>query len=307
MNLYALLTGKRSVERVRKWYSLHPTNQLVSDYLEATVAGCKKARSSINGRNLVTYAVDLLVESKSPESYTKVIRDIREMLEASLGTSREAMTKQLLTDSASFGHIVRKLLRVMNPRSAHSREIREHAAGIVLFVADEIYLEQFPGGIPSISSLLNTSEECFWLAKRYDRHIALRLAEVADQGDWLLEIHERYNIHVNNELGQQEVLQPFNEFLSVYTKMFLVGLRILQRLAEDEDNCRVISNNEGLMSMIMAPLISTRLHQFHHAEWIIIAAESLALLCRFMTIPGECGAKLRRQISSKGKTITRRL
>jgi hypothetical protein len=202
MNLYALLTGKRSVERVRKWYSLHPTNQLVSDYLEATVAGCKKARSSINGRNLVTYAVDLLVESKSPESYTKVIRDIREMLEASLGTSREAMTKQLLTDSASFGHIVRKLLRVMNPRSAHSREIREHAAGIVLFVADEIYLEQFPGGIPSISSLLNTSEECFWLAKRYDRHIALRLAEVADQGDWLLEIHERYNIHRNNELGQ---------------------------------------------------------------------------------------------------------
>ncbi|CAN6361235.1 unnamed protein product [Urochloa humidicola] len=307
MNAFAL---QRSglVARVRNYYNLQHTDQLVPDYTDATVAGCKKGRSSFtDGRNLVTYAVDMLIESKSPESYIKVIRDIREMLKASLGTKREAMVQQLLTDSASFSHIVRKLLRIMHPRSRCRRETREHAAGILMFLAEEVHLEQFPGGIQSISSLLDPSEEYTQLPEGYHRDCFIGLAEVFDQGDWFLEIRQQYEIDKKYKQGSQEETGPFMDLLSVCTKKFVDGLCILWRLADDMGNCRVISNTEGLMSRITAPLISSRLHQDHHEEWTRIAKETLPLLCRFMATPGEIGVKLRCQISSNGEATIKAL
>lgn len=307
MNIFSLRRRKLLVKQVTEHYKLQQANLIVPEYLETIVAGRMRDNSFTDGRNLVTYAVDLLMEPKSPERYIKGIKDVREMLEASLGTNREMMMKQLLIDCVSFSHIVRKLLRVMNPRSRYSRETREHAVGIVMFLVESVHLEQFPGAIQSISSLLDISEEYLCLLKEYHQDCALGLAEAYDQEDWLLEIKGRYDVHKKYELGQQEVPEPFKEFLCMHKKMFLQGLRILQCLADDEGNCRVISNTEGLMSRITAPLISSRLHQDYHEEWTSIAEKSLPLLCRFMATPGKSRAELRRQISSIGEVLTRTL
>ncbi|KAL6623628.1 hypothetical protein ACP70R_033507 [Stipagrostis hirtigluma subsp. patula] len=181
----------------------------------------------------------------------------------------------------------------------------ENAAHIVEFLADEIHLEEFPGGIQCISSLLDTSEEYPWLPDRYQRDCAAGLTEVSDQGDWLLEIQERYEIYKKYEPDQLEEPEPFSfsKLLSAYIKQLQRGICILGVLANDDDNLRVISHTEGLFPRITAPLFSTRLHRHHHEEWISIAEETLPLMCRLMATPGETGVMLRRQISSNGSAI----
>lgn len=73
--------------------------------------------------------------------------------------------------------------------------------------------------------------------------------------------------------------------------MVAQGLYILKRLADDEeDNCRVMSATQGLVTKITEPM---RLHRFHHhfhKEWYFIALDLLPLLRILITnTPGEAG------------------
>ncbi|KAL6623631.1 hypothetical protein ACP70R_033510 [Stipagrostis hirtigluma subsp. patula] len=242
------------------------------------------------------------MESKSPESY---ISEVKSLLLASLGTEREVLVKRILIESASFSKIIQKLLRMLHPRSQHSRDTRENAAHIVEFLADEIHLEEFPGGIQCIISLLDTLDEYPWLPERYQRDCAAGLTEVSDQGDWLLEIQERYEIYKKYELDQLEETEPFSfsKLLSAYIKQAQRSICILGVLGNNDNNLRVISHTEGLFPRITAPLFSAELHRRYHEEWIRIAEETLPLMCRLMATPGETGAMLQRQISSNGSAI----
>jgi hypothetical protein len=87
------------------------------------------------------------------------------------------------------------------------------------------------------------------------------------------------------------------------------GLHILQGLAINEENCRVISKTEDLLSKTMAPLVSDKLHGDHHDEWSIIAVESLEFMKRLMaTLGGTDTTELRSGISSNSQaTIFRTL
>jgi hypothetical protein len=97
--------------------------------------------------------------------------------------------------------------------------------------------------------------------------------------------------------------------LQSYKGLVVQGLRILQKLAINEDNCRVISNSEGLLSKTMAPLISEQLHGDHHDEWSGIAVESLQFMNRFMATlgGGTETTKMRSEISSNIQAIFRTL
>ena len=81
------------------------------------------------------------------------------------------------------------------------------------------------------------------------------------------------------------------------------GLRILQGLAVNEDNCRVIiSDTQGLLSKAIAPLlVFDQLHSGgdHHDEWSSMAEESLQLMKRLMAAQyqGETETKLPSEIS----------
>ncbi|KAL6622798.1 hypothetical protein ACP70R_032677 [Stipagrostis hirtigluma subsp. patula] len=248
--------------------------ELVLAYLDYIVAGCKKDPSFATGRNLVTYAIDLIVESKSNDSFIAGIRVLGKVIEPDrCPRGRLVLAKYMLTGSASFSHLIQRLLETLGPRSPYSREIREHGARVVALVAGGIHLEQHPGGIDCISSLLDTFKVYRWrpgghwprLCKEYER-------------DWLLEKYERDYLVL--ELGRPDSPPGAeNNPILCYARLVIQGLRILRKLAVDKDNCRVITNTEGLLSKITrATLFSNHLHRDYHDEWHNMLQESLELI-----------------------------
>uniref|UniRef100_J3NE11 Uncharacterized protein n=1 Tax=Oryza brachyantha TaxID=4533 RepID=J3NE11_ORYBR len=81
------------------------------------------------------------------------------------------------------------------------------------------------------------------------------------------------------------------------------SLRILRMLAGHNDNCRVISNAEGLLSGVMAPVNSDLLHRVGHEAWRPVVEESMELAARFVAAPGVAGVRLRRGISSNEEAV----
>ncbi|KAJ1265982.1 hypothetical protein BS78_08G115900 [Paspalum vaginatum] len=167
-----------------------PNEELALGYLEDTMAGCEKDPSSATGRNIITYAMDLMMEAKSNGGFIAGVRALGTVLDPrGHGWGYSVLAKHLLARSASSAHLMHRLLETLGPRSPYSREIREHASRIVALVASGIRLEeQFPhGGIQCISSLLDTFEECSWRPEGYKRHS--HLPKDYERG-WLLEQDE---------------------------------------------------------------------------------------------------------------------
>ncbi|KAL6599906.1 hypothetical protein ACP70R_045557 [Stipagrostis hirtigluma subsp. patula] len=251
--------------------------ELVLTYLDKTVVGCEKDPLFATGRNLVTYAFDLMMNSKSNDCYIVGIRVLGQVIEPDrYPRGRLVLAKHLLNTSASFPHLIERLLETLGPRSPYSKEIREHAASIVAIVAGGIHLEQFPWGIKYISSLLlNTSQEpelSSYLPKEYGR-------------GWLLEKYERDYVVLELERPNPPQGAENNPLLG-YARLAIQGLRILRKLAVDQDNYKIIVNTEDLISRITnAPLISSQLHKDHHDEWLDMVEEALELMRWLMAAP----------------------
>uniref|UniRef100_A0A0D9Y047 Uncharacterized protein n=1 Tax=Leersia perrieri TaxID=77586 RepID=A0A0D9Y047_9ORYZ len=88
-----------------------------------------------------------------------------------------------------------------------------------------------------------------------------------------------------------------------YKELMVHGLVILDKLAAEEHNRRVISSTQGLLSKAMAPVSADLLHRIDHGAWFEIVAASLQLMCRLVTAPGDTGAKLRSQIFKNNDAI----
>lgn len=175
------------VDAVSLQYNEPDLGVAVLQYLQEIRSGCAKNPSFAGGRNLVTFAVDLL-ESKSGDGYVRGLEILGALLRlpimetsANSGDRRRrrvqlgqlVLIRQQLTASASFGHIVHRLLETLGPRSPYNRRIRECAARIVLHVAGEIWVEQFRRGIHCICSLLDPYEQCCLLS--HDRQLVMNL------------------------------------------------------------------------------------------------------------------------------------
>jgi len=134
--------------------------ELVAGYLEETIAGCEKDPSFATGRNFVTYGVNLMMEAKSNEGFIAGIRVLGGAIKYPYLRGQMVLAKHLLTRSDSWSYMIQRLLdTVIGPRSPYSRDVREHAARIVALIARGIRLEQFPGMIEVITSMLDTSAE----------------------------------------------------------------------------------------------------------------------------------------------------
>ena len=294
--------------------------EIVSNYLGKTKIGCEKDPSSARGRNLITYGVDL-ISSKSPDDclsgvqslYTAIrigekglkdarravglgrrekrsrfkgrTKEVRAQWEEIIG--QHMLMKHLIVYAAPSSHVLKKLLEMLDPRAAYDREMRNHAARIVAHLALDIHLEQFPRAIHCISTLIGMTFEEYRLMEPYNRG---RLLHKYDQG-W----------------DRQTCLRlpsPSNELQEAYQKLVLRGLCILRKLATDEDNCRIMSNAQGLLPRILAPLTSDMIHQFNGGVWSFsVVEESLKVIRLLVASPGETGAKLRREISSNKEAI----
>jgi len=137
--------------------------------------------------------------------------------------------------------------------------------------------------IECISSLLDTFEEYSWQPEGYARH----WYDVPEyERDWLLDGEElSYSFNVDAPPRATDESDNRNP-LQGYIDLVVQGLRILRKVAVNENNCRVISNTEGLVSKTMAHLTSDKLHMDHHDEWYSIAEESLEFMNRFMATLG---------------------
>uniref|UniRef100_N1QVP8 Uncharacterized protein n=1 Tax=Aegilops tauschii TaxID=37682 RepID=N1QVP8_AEGTA len=111
--------------------------------------------------------------------------------------------------------------------------------------------------------------------------------------------------NMNPALGVLYLLALLQEEVNEYKDLVLQGLGIIEKLATDEDNCRVMGDTDDLASMIMRPLSCDLLHRFNHGEWSNIVDASLRVLCTWLdTAMGKRGDKLCSQIALNKEAIS---
>ncbi|CAN6343218.1 unnamed protein product [Urochloa humidicola] len=196
--------GKSVIKDVATGLGLESETATVRRYWQETAAGCEKNLAFVVGRNLMTYAVELL-EFKSPDKFLPGIRILGTVIRQGLLAADEdelpekvnredllgrlVLIKQLLTGSESFGHLMEELLQMLGPRSPYGMEIRGHAARTVLLVSHKIYLDEHPRCIQCVSSLLGPIEQ-----HQNPPYGCQRVRELHDtpyERDWCLEQYER--------------------------------------------------------------------------------------------------------------------
>lgn len=279
---------KNIAELIIRYYEFDRVGSAsVWEYLEDTMAGCEKDPTFARGRNLITYAVDLM-ESNSPDSFLSGARILDTML--SQQQQQHTLIKHLIGSSSS-SPVLQKLLQALGTRSPCNRETRRRAARIVKHLAGDIHLEQFPHrGIQHISSLIGTFEE-YSLLEPYLR-------------DWLVEDKEHKWHQRALRLSNSDHSYYGGYLWKEYKDLFLQGMRILRKLATDEKNARIISDTQGLLSKIMAPVTSDLLHHIDHDEWSSVVKGSLKVIRQLVSAPGEAGANMRRDISGNTQVIS---
>ncbi|CAL5093198.1 unnamed protein product [Urochloa decumbens] len=194
--------GKRIIKGVTSRLGLESESETVTRYWQETATGCEKDLAFADGRNLMTYAVQLL-ESKSPDKFLPGMRILGTVIRQGLLPDEElpenlsrkelqgrlVLIKQLLTGAESYCHLIDELLQMLGPRSPYGLEIRAHAARIVLLVAHKIDLDEHPRCIQCVSSLLDALEQ-----DQNPPYGCQRVRELHDtpyERDWCLEQYER--------------------------------------------------------------------------------------------------------------------
>ncbi|KAL5206692.1 hypothetical protein ABZP36_034901 [Zizania latifolia] len=141
----------------------HAGRASVMEYLLQTTVGCEKDPSFARGRNLVTFAFELMKpESTSSGDFASGVRILDKLLQQEKEELGPALLIRQLVGSASSSQVMHKLLHTFRTMGPHTMDVREHAARIVAHLAGDIDLASFPHGTRCISSLLempSTSEQ----------------------------------------------------------------------------------------------------------------------------------------------------
>uniref|UniRef100_A0A0E0RIH9 Uncharacterized protein n=1 Tax=Oryza rufipogon TaxID=4529 RepID=A0A0E0RIH9_ORYRU len=163
------------VNDVCRYYHMD-ARESVWDYLRDTMIGCEEDPSFARGRNMVTYAVEQVESSSSPDGYLSGLR-ILSTLVGEIASSyacttthveQHRMIKHMLI---SRHHVVMlKLIQTLEPRGPHDAEARERAAVIVAYIAGGVHLERLPRALCCVTSLLDDE---YRLAEPYDRDLVL--------------------------------------------------------------------------------------------------------------------------------------
>lgn len=267
-------------------YGLHEHDGLresVMAYLRETMIGCRKDPSFVKGRNLVTYAVEL-TRCGSPDGFLCGARILATLLDQPELQEQHAMIKQLVV-SASSTEVLHKLLRALDCTRPNDAETRECAATIVAHIAGDLRLEQFPGGIQCIASLLDGPRE--------------------EEDEEEEEDHEDYDYSDGFYIFLDNDDDDGGGFPANYKKLIWQGLLILGKLAADEDCRKAIIDTEGLLAKIMAPLRSGLLHiDGHNDAWSSTVYASMEVMRRLLSAPPcEAGEELRSKISGNTEAM----
>jgi hypothetical protein len=124
-------------------------------------------------------------------------------------------------------------------------EIRERATRIVLDVAGEISIAQFPGALKCISSLLECSDAQQGQGGR--KMITGRVAtkRKSNGPSPTLQFYMVYEAKLKATEHQDKDCQGTSFVPQGPEELVLNGLLILERIAHSEENCRAICNDEA--------------------------------------------------------------
>ncbi|CAN6329966.1 unnamed protein product [Urochloa humidicola] len=277
--------------------------ELVAEYVQETIGGCEMDPSFAAGRNLVTYGVDLMMEAKSNEGFIAGIRVLGAAIKGDWPSGRKVLTKHLLTRSDSSSYIIRRLLETVGPRSPYSRDVRQHAARIVALVARGIRLQQFPGMIECISSVLDTSMES-------NQEVSVFDSERREYGgnkfkDYQrVELLERYELNYlkyecksldSPDFSLRNLIQRLVQCLPCKRRTMESGgqekqrknavhgfdgllteaVNIIHQLSHDEGNRRIMSNSVLHHKIAILPL---KLHRDNHDACMVSMKSELQML-----------------------------
>ncbi|KAK3136764.1 hypothetical protein QOZ80_5BG0442130 [Eleusine coracana subsp. coracana] len=131
----------------------------VQDYFHETRSGCDKDPSFCKDRDLITYAVSLMVPG-SPEgdSFYSGVSVLDAIIVAERWGRRRKEIEHLLLGSGQLSNIPHKLLCTLDSKRVGT-EMKTRAARIVKHIAGCVNLEQYPSGIHRVVCLLPTSPQ----------------------------------------------------------------------------------------------------------------------------------------------------
>ncbi|KAL5205650.1 hypothetical protein ABZP36_033859 [Zizania latifolia] len=136
--------------------------EVLDNYLLETIDGCEKHPSFVKGRNLVTYAVELMdpmAPSSSPANFSSGAQILDRLLERKqvLGQQHK-LIKQLIC-FAPPSLVLDELLWILEGVEAADAKTRLCAARIISHLAGDLRPKQFPRAIHSVASLLELAAE----------------------------------------------------------------------------------------------------------------------------------------------------
>ncbi|KAM3298112.1 hypothetical protein ACQJBY_039868 [Aegilops geniculata] len=282
---YSSFAREDLVKDVAEVYKMNDV-ELVEEYLRDTMAECEKDPAFFKERNLATYAVGM-IECKSSESFlsgARILDSLLEhVLEAEVKAKEELLKHALAAEEHALG-VTPETQKALTVTAANAKEL---AAQLISLASSSHVLKKL---LQALDSTSPHGETVRGVAANIVAHVAgrtplMQFPRVIQRIGSLLDI-------------------PRQQVQEDYRKLMEKGFAILLKLAADEDNCRAISDAQGVLSRVMAPVSSDLLHLLdHEAWWSTIVAASLKVMCRLVAAPRESGAQLRKQISRNKEAI----
>ncbi|KAK3139996.1 hypothetical protein QOZ80_5AG0393860 [Eleusine coracana subsp. coracana] len=162
--------GRGAAKKVIDKYKMTDLQAIdaVRDYLHETRSGCDKDPSFCKDRDLITYAVSLMVPGPPEgDSFCAGVSVLDAIIIAERWGRRRKEIEDLLLGSGQLSNIPHKLLCTLEQSTLTSTR----AARIVKHIARRIHLDQYPSGIHRVVSLLPTSPQDCCCANTDDREM----------------------------------------------------------------------------------------------------------------------------------------
>jgi len=236
--------------------------QAIERYLRHISSKCRKDPLSIKGTDLIKYAAEFL-DSESREDYLYGAR----LLNAYIKKGKDVSWVLLPSKQK-----IQKLIESLRIRSRldESTEIRELATTILADLAGHIDVAMYPGAMRYISSLLQEeTAETYWNSSKQACHpqppqrqlgpLEIIFQSKEEQMKNLARLEEERQWRLMRDqkrlgTGQDRRQQNSEGRTTTSNELILQGLTILERLASNNDNRRLICNTPGLLPKITAPI-----------------------------------------------------
>jgi hypothetical protein len=303
---------------------IHALEQLLEEwgkeaihrYLDHISAKCRKDPLSVTGMDMIKYAAELL-DSESQQDYLHGAR----LLSAFLKKGEDV--RWLLLPST---HRIQKLVGSLWISSSNSSldentEIRELAATIVAGLAAHVDVARYPGALRYISSLLQEeTTQTHWnnsklaasdpqppqrlgpleILRQPKEEQMKNLSRREEERQWRLMRDQK-----RRGTSQDRRRQNSEGRTTTSNELILQGLTILERLASNRDNRRLICSTPGLLPKITAPLYSeTLIQDVKTKAWADIVTRCLKVLYQLIRAPGWTSRMLRHEISSDDQALS---